>query len=308
MACGFDVLGLAMERPGDVVTAEWVSEPGVHVLEIEGDDGRLPRSPEENTASVAARKLLVDSRWGEARGGGIGLRVRKGLPLESGLGSSAASAVGAIVAVNDLLELGASAESLLRAAVEGERLVSGSAHADNAAACLFGGLVLVRSLDPLDVIRLPVPAEASVAVVRPHLEMNTRDARVLLGDRVSLQAATSQWANLGALVAGLYRRDWDLVSRALTDSVAEPVRAPHVPGFTEVKRAALDAGALGASLSGSGPSLFALCRDLETAARAGDAMQGAFRESGGVESEVYVSRIGAAGARVVEDEEPACDS
>ena len=197
---------------------------------------------------------------------GLRLHLRKGLPLASGLGSSAASAVAAALAVSDLLQLPVDSHEILAAALEGERVVAGAGHADNAAACLFGGLVLVRSTDPLDVVRLPVPEGLSVAVLRPHLELSTRESRELLGSEVRLEDAVQQWANVGALVAGLHSGDLDLVSRSLVDVIAEPIRSRRVPGFSEVKRAALDAGALGSSLSGSGPSIFALCRSLASAA------------------------------------------
>jgi homoserine kinase len=297
-----------LEAPGDVVTAERTDQPGVQLIEVSGDDGRLPRSPEENTASVAAKELLdimvpaEDSDLGVGGGGGIGLRLEKGLPLESGLGSSAASAVAAVIATNELLQLEASPETLLRAALAGERRVSGSPHPDNAAACLFGGLVLVRSVGPLDVVELPVPANATVTLVRPHLKMNTQQARALLGEQIALRDAVTQWANVGAFVSGLYREDWGLISRAVRDVVAEPVRSPLVPGFAEVKRAAIDAGAAGVSLSGSGPSVFALCRNETTARKAGSAMQRAFLESASLASDIYVSPAGAPGARLLDTE------
>jgi homoserine kinase len=304
LACGFDVLGLALEEPGDRVSVSLAEEPGIHLMKIEGDDGRLPQSAEHNTASVAVRKLLEH----EGLESEVGLRMTlaKGLPLASGMGSSAASAVAGVVAAKHLLELETSLEGLLSAAIEGERLVAGSGHPDNAAACLYGGLVLARAAHPPDVIRLPVPDGMSVVVVHPHLELSTRDSRILLGDSVSLKNAVAQWANLGALVAGLYTQDWELISRSLVDHVAEPLRAEYVPGFAAVKRAALDAGALGCSLSGSGPSVFALCRDRKTADVAAGAMSDAFGESAGVGTDAYVSSVSARGAYVLEGKTEPC--
>jgi homoserine kinase len=301
LACGFDVLGLALEAPGDTVRAEIVDEPGVFLASIEGDDGRLSRDPDANTATVAAKKLL--ERVEDLDGVGIRIELSKGLPLASGMGSSAASAIAAALAVDDLLELDLSYPELLAAALEGERVVAGSAHADNAAACLYGGLVLVRSTSPLDVVQLPVPQGLSVAILRPHLEMSTRDSRVLLGDQVRLSDATRQWGNVGGLVAGLYTGDLGLVSRSLSDSVAEPLRSPYVPGFDAVKRAALEAGALGSSLSGSGPSIFALCADLDTAKSASKAMSRAFAEATEREADLYVSRVCSEGGRILVDGE-----
>jgi homoserine kinase len=304
LACGFDVLGLALEEPGDKVSLELADEPGIVITGISGDGGRLSREPDENTASVAARKILERAPGGSSLG--IRLELRKGLPLASGLGSSAASAVAAALAARDLLRLPLGYPEVLAAALEGERVVAGAGHADNAAACLYGGLVLVRSTEPLDVVRLPIPPGLSVAVLRPHLEMSTRDSRVLLGDRVLLVDAVRQWANVGALVSGLHSGDLDLVSRSLVDFVAEPARAPRVPGFAEVKRAAIEAGALGSSLSGSGPSVFALCRDLESARAVSRRMAEAFAKAARIACDLHVSRVSPRGARLVDERQAAC--
>jgi homoserine kinase len=302
VACGFDVLGLALAAPGDRVTVELTDEPGLSIASIEGDEGRLSKEPERNTATVAARKLL--ERHARASSLGVRFVIRKGLPLASGMGSSAASAVAAAVAVRELLSLEAPDAELLGAALEAERVVAGAGHPDNAAACLFGGLVLVREVEPLDLVRLPIPDGLSVAILRPHLEMSTKDSRILLGSEVSLQNAVRQWANVGALVAGLYSRDLALVSRSLEDAVAEPIRAPYIPGFAGVKQAALDAGALGSSLSGSGPSIFALCRDLDSAGSVSKSMAEAFAAATNLGADLYVSTVCARGARVVAEEEP----
>ena len=296
LACGFDILGFAVERPGDEVTASRRSEPGVELAEIVGDGGRLPRDPARNTAGVAAQALLTARD--ETRG--VTLRLRKDMPLASGLGSSAASAAAAVVAVDRLLALGASPELLLRCVMEGERVACGSVHPDNAAPCLAGGLVLIRQPDPPDVIPLPVPDGLSCAVVRPHVEVETRRARAILGDTVALTSAVRQWGNVGALIAGLYRGDLELIARALHDHVAEPLRAPLVPGFATAKAAALEAGALGSSLSGSGPSIFALCSSRQDAERVAPAMAEALATEG-KSCDRLVSAVGAAGARVVEE-------
>lgn len=296
VASGFDVLGLALDEPGDRVVAERGERPGVTLSAVEGDGGRLPRESGENTASVAAAKLLEET----ATEASVHLRLEKGLPLSSGMGSSAASAVAAVLAVDRLLELGASREQLLRAALAGEQVAAGAQHADNAAACLYGGIVLVRSTRPLDVVTLPVPSGLSVALIRPHLEISTRDSRALLGDVVPLQQAVAQWANLGALVAGLHRGDLELVSRALVDHVAEPVRSEQIPGFVAVKQAAVDAGALGCSLSGAGPSIFALCRDADASERASQAMAAALASAAGLRADRHFGPISLRGARIVE--------
>lgn len=297
VACGFDVLGLAIDEPGDTVVAERTDEPGVSLTSIDGENGRLPLDPETNTATVAARHLLEQKNVEPSVG--VGIALTKGLPLASGMGSSAASAVAAVVAADHLLELGANRAELLKSALEGERVAAGAGHADNAAACLYGGFVLVRSAETLDVIQLPIPDGLAVAVVRPHLEVSTKDSRVLLGDVVKLESAVAQWANLGALVAGLYTEDWELIARSLVDHVAEPVRSENVPAFDDVKRAALDEGALGCSLSGSGPSMFALCRDLDTAERVAHRMRSTFRDRASLDADEHVSPVSGRGARII---------
>lgn len=301
VGCGFDVLGLALEAPGDVVVARRAERPGVALAGVSGDSGRLPRQAERNAASVAARALLAAA--GLAGGGaeepGVELLLEKGLPLASGLGSSAASAVAGAFAVDALLGLALPATVLLAAAREGERAACGAGHLDNAAPSLLGGIVLVRSAEPLDVVPLPVPEGLAVALLHPHLEVSTRRAREVLPAAVPLADAVTQWGNVGAFVAALYRGDLDLLGRALVDLVAEPARAPLVPGFRAMQRAALDAGALGASLSGAGPSVFALCRDLAAAGRAAAAMKDAFTEATGLACDTLVSPVARQGARLL---------
>ena len=299
VACGFDVLGFALETPGDQVTARLTDAAGVRIDDILGDGGRLPREAARNTAGVAALALLA--RLGEARG--VALTIRKGLPLSSGLGGSAASAAAAVVAVNHLFGDRAAEDVLVACALEGERLGAGSAHADNIAPSIYGGFVLVRRASPPDVIRLPVPAGLTAVVVHPDLEIETAKARALLGDTVPLADAVRQWANMGALVDGLHRADFALISRALEDTIAEPRRAPLIPGLAVIKRAAVDAGALGCSISGSGPSLFALCADAVTASRVAAAMTAAVGAQIGGEAQTYISPI-ARGAHIVST----CDS
>ena len=297
VACGFDVLGFALDSPGDEVTARFAGDgaSGVTIDDITGDGGRLPRDAAKNTAGVAAQALL-DSR-GERRA--VTLTIRKGLPLASGLGGSAASAVAAAVAVDALIGARSPLDALLACALMGEHFGAGSAHADNIAPSLYGGFVLVRRPDPPDVIRLPVPNGLTAVVVHPDLEIETAKARALLGETVPLGDAIRQWANLGALVDGLHRGDFALIARSLEDTIAEPRRAPLVPGLAAIKKAAADAGALGCSLSGSGPSLFALCQDASIARRVAAAMTEAVKIAIGGEPQTYVSAIGQQGARVI---------
>ena len=295
VGCGFDVLGFALEAPGDIVAASTSERRGVEIAAIDGDDGRLPRDPAKNTASAAVQALLA--RLGSLQG--ITLTIQKGMPLASGIGSSGASAVAAVVAVNELLGRPAPLEVLLTCAMEGEIAGCGSAHPDNVAPALYGGFVLARTASPPDLVHLPVPAGLSCALLHPQIEVKTADARAVLGDSVALGDAVRQWANVGALVAGLHTGDLGLVSRALEDHVAEPKRAALVPGLPAVKAAAQRAGALGCSLSGAGPSIFALCHSRERAETAGAAMRDAYREATGRDADLWVSPVGAAGARVV---------
>jgi homoserine kinase len=232
---------------------------------------------------------------------GVVLRLHKGLPLGSGLGSSAASAVAAAVAVDALLGLGASRETLLACALEGEEMACGAAHADNAAPCLFGGFVLVRSNLPPDIVSLPVPAGLACAIVRPHVEVSTRAAREVLPVSIPIADAVRQGANLGALVAALHSGDLDLLARSMEDRIAEPRRAHLVPGFDAMKAAALAAGALGCTLSGSGPSTLALARDLDAAERVAEAMVAALRALPAPPGwDRIVSPVGTGGARVLD--------
>jgi homoserine kinase len=295
VACGFDVLGFALDEPGDVVMAEPADGGGVVIRAIHGDAGRLTQEVERNTAGAAALALLGHLQTTR----GIALTIHKGIPLESGIGSSGASAVAAVVAVNEVLGRPASTDVLVACAMAGEEVGCGARHPDNVAPALLGGFVLARQAVPPDVVRLPVPEGLACALLHPRLRVSTAEARALLGPTVPLDAAVRQWGNLGALVAALFTNDLGLLGRSLEDVVAEPRRASLVPGFHEVKQAALAAGALGCSLSGSGPSIFALAPSLEAARRAGDAMQGAFDRQSHVGSDLYISAVGRAGARLV---------
>lgn len=295
VGCGFDVLGFALDEPGDVVIAAPQEASGVSIAAIHGDDGRLTTDPAKNTASAAVRALL--RRLETLRG--ITLTIHKGLPLASGIGSSGASAVAAVVAANEVLGRPAPMEILLECAMAGEQAGCGSIHPDNVTPSLYGGFILARSAQPPDIVRLPVPDGLACAVLHPRIEIETGAARRLLGDQVALPDAIRQWANVGALVAALYTSDLALLSRALVDHVAEPKRASLVPGLAQIKAAALSAGALGCSLSGSGPSIFALAATLELAQAAGGAMQRAFAHQSAVGADLWVCPVGRQGARVI---------
>ncbi|MBN2552197.1 MAG: homoserine kinase [Spirochaetales bacterium] len=297
VASGFDVLGFALERPGDTVCLKKIRAKRVDVVAVEGDGGQLPRDPEKNTASVAAKRFL------EAVGFPFGLEVtvRKQMPMSSGLGSSAASSVAAVYGANILAGSPFSVRQLLPFTMEAEQVACGAAHADNVAPSLLGGFVLIRSYDPLDVVQLPVPAGLAVATVHPHTEIKTEDARRILKKELRLSDAVRQWGNLAALVAALFQGDLGLLSRSLQDVVAEPRRGLLIPGFARVKQAALDGGALGCSISGSGPSVFSICASMEKAREVGSAMQKAFTDTG-LDSDVYLSRINESGPVILGEE------
>ena len=298
LGCGFDVFGLALENPGDEVVVRAAEGSGIVSLTVTGGSGRVPRDPARNSAALAVQGVL--DRLGSDDG--VAVELRKGIPLASGLGGSAASAVAGAVAADALLGGGLDRSALLECALVGERRGSGANHADNVAPSLVGGLVLVLPGQPSRLVELPTPAGLTVAVVHPAMEVETRRARTLLGDSIPLAAGIRQWGNTAGLVAGLFREDWELIARCLSDAVAEPLRAKLVPGFGVVKEAALGAGAAGAGLSGSGPSVFALCRGRTVAERAAAAMAAAFRDEAGLASDTVVSRVNRAGARVVETE------
>ena len=299
VCCGWDLLGFAVAGWQDVVEARRSAEPGVRLLEVTGDDGRLPRAVEENTAGVATARLL--ELVGETGRAGVDLRLHKGLPLASGLGSSGASAVAALVATNEALGLGASDDRLLAAAMEGERVACGTAHPDNVAPTLHGGLLLVRPGEPPPITRLPVPEGLHCVLIHPHSEVSTAAARDVLPAAVPLATLTAQAGNLAALVAGLYRGDDRLIASALVDLVAEPARAAMTPGFAAVRRAALEAGALGAGLSGSGPTMFAWTRPAARAEAIAEAMRRALERETGLEGDLLTFPVGVPGARVLAD-------
>jgi homoserine kinase len=296
VASGFDVLGFALQAPGDAVTLVRTEEKNVVVARIDGDGGKLPRDPAKNTAAVAVSGFLEKIGFPF----GVEISLAKMMPLSSGLGSSAASAVAAVFGANLLAGSPLAVRELLPFTMAAEKVACGTAHADNVAPSLLGGFVLVRSYDPLDVVQLPVPPGLSCAVTHPHTEVRTEDARAILKKEIRLAIAVRQWGNLAALVAALYNGDLQLLGRSLQDVVAEPARSLLIPGFPAVKQAALSAGALGCSISGSGPSVFALCDSEQTAAEAGRRMKAAFKDAG-LGSDVYVSAVNTQGPRVVPD-------
>lgn len=297
LATGFDVLGLALSGPGDTVSVRLTREPGVRIVHIEGDDGRLPREAHRNTAGIAALSTL--RRAGVQTG--LELWLYKGLPIGSGLGSSAASAAAAAYATNLALGSPLRRKDLVEPCLDAEEHVSGR-HADNVAAALLGGLVLVRRVDPLDLVRLPVPEQVVITVVTPAFELETKAARAVLPTEVPLSAMVENSANLASLVAACFSSDLSLLGRSVTDEIITPARARLIPGCEQVIEAALATGALGSSISGAGPSVFALCRSERSAHEVTAAMQQAFANAG-LDSTAIVSPADCPGARRAPDPE-----
>lgn len=295
VAVGYDVLGSALNSMGDRVTVRRLDEPVVRVDSITGRVPDLPTAPEDNTAT----KALLDLQTARDLDVGFEVSIEKGIPLGSGLGGSAASAVGAVVAAERLLPDDLSSEALLQHALIGEEVASGSIHPDNVAPCLYGGMVLTREIDPPDVISIPVPDRIQCVLVRPDQVIDTRDARARLPDTLPIGDAVRQTAHLGAFLAGCYRDDLGLISRSLRDLIIEPHRASLVPGFAEVQAAAMEAGALGCSLSGAGPTIFAWTDGQPTAEATCTAMVDAFAQHD-IPTETWISTIPEQGARVVE--------
>lgn len=292
IACGYDILGLALEQPGDEIIARFSDQPGLRITKITGAKGKLPYEIEKNTAGFAAQKFL--EHIGEADRG-IELEIHKKMPFGSGLGSSAASSVAGVMAVNELLKKPLTKRELLPFAVLGEQIADGAYHADNVAPSLLGGIVLIRNNKDLDVHRLHVPKGLFVTVVYPHINILTKDARSVLSESVSLKQTIEQSGNLGGLIVGLYNSDIDLIGRSLNDVIIEPQRAKLIPHFYEVKEAALNAGALGCSISGAGPSIFALSANNLIAQEVGNVMQAVFNKAK-IENQVFQSPINQEGA------------
>lgn len=295
VSCGFDIFGFAVESPCDEVTLTVRDTPGVVITGITGDEGRLPMESERNTAGVAVREYLKAIGSDQ----GIGIELTKNLPLGSGMGSSAASSVAALVAINHLMGEPIKRDDLLPFAMEAERVACGSAHADNVAPSLLGGFVLIRGYQPLDVVRIPTPDELYCTLVHPQLELKTEDSRNVLKASIPLRDAVRQWGNIAGLVTGLMKPDFDLIGRSLHDYIAEPLRSVLIPGFDRIKKVAVDAGALGAGISGSGPTIFALSASAEVAGKVGTVIREEF-EGFRVDSEVYVSKINLNGAMIKE--------
>lgn len=294
VSCGFDILGLAIERPFDVVTLEKNDLSKLVISSIDPDHLDLPVDINKNTASVAVSALLdsLDSSQG------FDMSIVKGVPACGGMGSSAASAAAAVFAVNQLLGEPYSSMDLIQFAMEGERVAAGSAHADNVAPSILGGVTLIRSYDPLDIITLSNDLDLFCVVVHPGIKVKTKDARDVLPESVPLSKVVNQSGNVASLVYGITKGDLNIIESSMHDAIVEPVRASLIPGFLEMKQAALDAGAIGCSISGSGPSVFAFSPSLSTSEKISQSMQNIFT-SLGIVSTVYISKVNNLGCEII---------
>ncbi|MBY0378841.1 MAG: homoserine kinase [Burkholderiales bacterium] len=292
--CGFDILGFALNSIGDEIILQLSSKKGLRIKKITGDNGILPLDIKKNTASVAINSLLKHKNI-EC---GLELTINKKMPLESGLGSSAASSVAAVYALNMLLDLNLPKLELIKYAMDGEFIASGTYHADNVAPSMLGGITLIRDARIPDVVQVPTPKSLFYSIIHPKLEINTKLAREILKNYVSLKDCITQAANIGGLVCGLCTNNYELISRSLTDVIVEPSRMTLIPNFKQIKESAILAGALGFGISGSGPSLFALADSQQVAMLVAEVMQKEFDKIN-INSTKYVGIINHAGVIVV---------
>lgn len=294
LGCGFDVMGLAIDQPGDELSLSFNREKKLVIRKITGDGGKLSYDAKKNTSTVAIQAMLNALKSKQ----GFDVVLKKKMPLGSGLGSSAASAVAGVFAANALLGKPFSKRDLVPFAMQGEKLASGAAHADNVAPCMLGGIILIRSYHPLDIIRLPFPKKLFIVVVHPQVEVLTKDARAVLQKNIPIQVAIQQWGNTAALTAGLFTNDMALIGRSVEDHVAEPYRAALIPHFKKVKTAALDQGGIACSISGSGPSVFVLCDGKAKTEKIASSIKKIFSKNR-IKSERYISTVNDRGVTVL---------
>ena len=291
LVCGFDILGLALNDPCDVMTVKLIDRPEVIIHNV--DDYNLPTDPQKNVAGVPLLDMI--ERLGNQVG--FDVTIEKRIKPGSGLGSSAASAAGGVVAANHLLGNIFSQNDLVQMAMLGERLASGVKHADNIAPCITGGVTLIRSILPLDITGISSPP-LYVTIVHPQIVVRTEDARQILRKQILLKDAIKQWGNIAGLVAGLMKGDYELIGRSLEDVLIEPVRSILIPAFAEVKAKSLEAGALGGGISGSGPSIFMLSKDEVTALAVESAMKEVYTQTG-IAYYTYVTTINKEGVKII---------
>ena len=292
LSCGFDVLGCCLDNVGDEMIVKKNDLHKLRITKLEGQD--LPLEVDQNVAGVAVKAMLEKLQLNE----GFDIEIYKKIKAGSGIGSSAASSAGAVFAVNKLLGAPLKNIELLPFAMEGERLASGNAHADNVAPALLGGFTLVKSYEPLEVLSLPSPEELNVVILHPQIEVKTKDSRAIIKRNISLDKAVSQWGKLGALVSALYTNDYELLGRSLKDEIVEPIRSILIPYFDEIKTISLESGALGFGISGSGPSVYAMCRGEENAEKVKSSIA-EFMEKQSITYDLHLSKINPEGVKIL---------
>jgi len=292
LSCGFDVLGVCLDNVGDEMSIRKNDLNQIRITKITGQE--LPFETDKNVAGVAVKALLEKLGTNQ----GFDIEIYKKIKAGSGIGSSAASSAGAVFAVNKLLDEPFTLKELIPFAMEGERLASGNAHADNVAPALLGGFCLIKSYTPLEILELPCPPELRVVVLHPLIEVKTKDSRALIKLNVSMQKAVSQWGNLGAFVSALYTEDYGLLGRSLKDEIIEPVRSILIPFFDDLKEIAIENGALGFGISGSGPSVYAMCKGQKSANKVKEAMQ-LFYQKKGIDFDLHLSKINTDGIKIL---------
>jgi homoserine kinase len=296
VVCGYDILGLAVDAPGDEVIMRKRSEPGVIITKITGDDGRLPLNASKNTVSASVQQYLQHIERADV---GVEIELHKRMPIGSGLGSSSASTVAGLFAINSMLGNPLTKMELVPFAMKGEELACGTGHADNVAPAILGGFVLIKSYEPLDIIKLPYPENLHCAIVFPDVDVPTRDARRMIREKVALKDAVVQWGNIAGLVAGLFMKDLDLIGRSMKDVLIEPVRSILIPDFYKMREIAMENGALSFGISGSGPSVFAFTRDADTSAKITKAIQQHLTKLN-IGSQAYTSAVNADGPKILD--------
>lgn len=295
VVCGFDVLGFAVNEPGDEVMMRVTDKPGITISKITGDNGRLPLDPRKNTVGVSVQHYLESVGRTDI---GLDIELHKKMPIGSGLGSSSASTVAGLFAAKTLLGDETDAVKLLPFARKGEEMACGHGHADNVAPALLGGFVLIRSYEPLDIVKLPHPKGLYCAIVFPDVDVPTREARQIIRNKIQMKDAVTQWGNIAGLVSGLFMNDIDLIGRSMKDILVEPVRSMLIPDFYQMRQMAMELGAVSFGISGSGPSVFAFTRDEETAKRITQKLQQHLTGLK-INSNIYVSEINDAGPKVI---------
>ena len=292
VSCGFDVLGFCLDSVGDDMVIRKIEKKGIYITKIEGFD--LPYEAELNVAGVSALAMYdaIDVDFG------FEIEIYKNIKPGSGIGSSAASAVGSVFGMNELLGRPFNKTQLTEFAIKGEALASKCEHADNLAPALFGGFTLVKSISPLQILEIPSPDDLYATIIHPQIEIKTSESRAILPKEIALSDAIAQWANFGSLIHALHTSDYNLIKESLHDVVVEPHRSKLIPHFNMVKKAAITAGALGCGISGSGPSIFTLSNSIETATNVKDAIKNVYPKTG-IAFEIHVSKINTEGVKII---------